>query len=217
MITKSTSDSESNPDRESKSDSRGLLWTVVLLAAGAAGALWGASTVIWGDQRYRGLSGERTAEITGSMLRPELSPIALAALAAIAAVLATAGLLRRLIGILLVAFGVLLGWRSADLDFGRLAGSDELPAGSVPIGELALSPVGPILMGLGGLGLLLAGGLTLLRAHRMPAMGSRYSAPGEAKKKDKDPDKQLWDALDADQDPTDDDRDREANSCSPDD
>ncbi|RRO16031.1 hypothetical protein EIL87_13205 [Saccharopolyspora rhizosphaerae] len=188
--------------------SKGLLWSVLLLVLAGAGALWGASGLPWASQRFSTPMGtETTSSATGAVLRPELGPMALAALAAVAAVLATGGLLRRLVGLLIALAGALLAWRvyqhvsGAAVTFGG-----DVPAGSTPIGELSSSPFGPVLMALGAVLLVVAGLLVVVRAGRMPAMGARYSAPGTAKERvSQDPDRRLWNELDAGRDPTDED------------
>lgn len=183
---------------------------MLLLLAGG-GALWGASAMGWSSQRYRSpLSGEKTVELAGADVRPELVPFALAALAAIAAVLATGGWLRRLVGALVAVAGGLVVWRSTT-GWGAgwfLPKRGAIPSGGEAVGELTTNPVGPVLMTLGGLVLVVAGLLVLLRARRMPAMGAKYSAPGAQKPPEQDPDRRLWDELDAGADPTADDRDR---------
>ncbi|MEB3367072.1 Trp biosynthesis-associated membrane protein [Saccharopolyspora mangrovi] len=194
---------------ESEPRSKGLLWSVLLLVLAGAGALWGASGLTWLSQRFRTPMGtEATSGATGAVLRPELGPMALAALAAIAAVLATGGLLRRLVGVLIALAGALLAWRAFQQFSGGwfVHATGDVPPGSTPIGELSTSPFGPLLMGVGALLLLIAGLLVVVRAGRMPAMGARYSAPGAAKEqKSQDPDRRLWNELDAGRDPTDED------------
>lgn len=189
--------------------SKGLLWSVLLLVLAGAGALWGASGLNWLSQRFRTPMGtETTSGVTGAVLRPELVPMALAALAAVAAVLATGGLLRRLVGVLIALAGALLAWRAyQQFSGGWFAyAAGDVPPGSTPIGELSTSPFGPLLMGLGAVLLLIAGLLVVVRAGRMPAMGARYSAPGAAKEQtSQDPDRRLWNELDAGRDPTDED------------
>ncbi|CAM04937.1 tryptophan-associated transmembrane protein [Saccharopolyspora erythraea NRRL 2338] len=182
-----------------------LLWSVVLLMLAAAAMLWGAGALVWVGQRYRTpLGQELTAGPAGSALRPELVPLALATLAAIAAVLATGGWLRRLIGLLVLAEGGMLVWRAVDWHLGgwfAYAGP-KVPPGSVPVGGFASNPAGPLLMSAAAALLVVAGALVVSRAGRMPAMGAKYSAPGEARRESRDPDRKLWDALDEGRDPT---------------
>ncbi len=79
-----------------------------------------------------------------------------------------------------------------------------VPPGSTPIGAASSQPFGPLLMAAGALLLFAAGVVVAFRAGRMPAMGAKYSAPGVAKQKSHDPDRQMWNDLDAGRDPTDD-------------
>ncbi|WP_190822430.1 Trp biosynthesis-associated membrane protein [Saccharopolyspora pogona] len=202
MTTEPGSETTARPAR-----SKGLLWSVVLLALVAAGLMWGASALTWVGQRYRTPFGtEVTGGFTGEDLRPELVPMALAALAAVAAVLATGGLFRRVVGVLIAVAGGLLAWRAAQLyTSGWFATGKpaDVPPGSTPIGELSSQPYGPLLMAAGALLLFVAGLLVAFRAGRMPAMGAKYSAPGAAKPRSHDPERQMWNDLDAGRDPTD--------------
>jgi hypothetical protein len=128
------------------------LWAVVGLLAAAAVLLWVGA-----------LRGGGAAQ----------SALAALALAMIAAALATGGLPRRLLGVVVAAVGVLCA--------------------VVALGEAAL----PAVLGeTAGAFLLFAGVLLATRDHRMPRMGSRYRsrpAPGT---------QSMWDELDAGRDPT---------------
>ncbi|MER7014655.1 Trp biosynthesis-associated membrane protein [Saccharopolyspora sp. NPDC000359] len=196
-----TTEPGSEPSR-----SRGLLWLVLLLALAAAGTLWGASALVWAEQLFRGSFGnEALVGLTGADLRPELVPMALASLAAVAAVLATGGWLRRLVGLLVVVAGAALAWRAVQAFTGLpVTSAPGAPPGSAPVGAVVAQPYGPLLVLVGSVLLVLAGLLVLLRAGRMPAMGAKYSAPATAKQKSHDPDRQMWQDLDAGRDPTDD-------------
>ncbi|MEV0703483.1 Trp biosynthesis-associated membrane protein [Saccharopolyspora sp. NPDC050389] len=202
MTTEPGSEPSPRPAR-----SKGLLWAVVLLVLVAAGLLWGASALVWVGQRYRTPFGTEVASgITGEDIRPELVPMALAALAAVAAVLATGGWLRRVVGALIAVAGAVLGWRVfQQFSFGWFAtgSAGGVPPGSTPIGEASSEPYGPLLMTAAALLLFVCGVLVALRAGRMPAMGAKYSAPGAEKQKSHDPDRQMWNDLDAGRDPTD--------------
>lgn len=196
MTTERGSDAPRTP-------SRGLLWTVVLLMLLASVLLWAASSAGWLEQRYRTLIGrEDVTNIDGAQVLPELVPIALAALAAIAAVLATAGWLRRAVGLLVVLAGGVLGWRVVgDLALTELA-RKRVPQGATPVGSPDFSPTGLVLVSAATALLLIAGVLVLFLAARMPGMGAKYAAPGAAKERVKDPDRQMWDDLDEGRDPT---------------
>lgn len=175
--------------------------TAALVLAVAAALLWAASAVTWVDQRYRTpFSGDVTFSATGAMVRPELVPVALVALAAIAAVLATGRWLRRVLGVVLCLAGAFLVWRGVGQP---VAGAYRgVPSGSAPIAGPSVNPVGPVFMVIAALALAGAGFLVARYAHRMPEMGAKYAAPGENRTV-KDPHKRLWDALDEGEDPTD--------------
>jgi uncharacterized membrane protein (TIGR02234 family) len=177
-----------------------VVGTALVLAASAV-MLWAASAVTWVDQRYRTpFSGDVTFSATGATVRPELVPLALVALAAIAAVLATGRWLRRVLGVVLCLAGAFLAWRGVGLP---VAGSyPSVPPGSTPISAPAANPVGPALMVVAALALVAAGFLVARYARKLPEMGAKYAAPGR-KRVSKDPHKQLWDALDEGEDPTD--------------
>lgn len=187
-----------------------LAWCVVAMIATAV-LLWASSSVTWLRQRYRTpFSGDKTADLTGEMLRPELVPFALATLAAVAALLATGGLLRRVIGAVILLESGVLGWRLAEwwgaptgIPVSELA---QAPPRSTPLGVLHASPLGPLLMLAAAL-LLLSVAISVLGwAHRMPGMGAKYRNPAAAKQAPSDPDRRLWDELDEGRDPTDDRR-----------
>ncbi|NHD17071.1 MULTISPECIES: Trp biosynthesis-associated membrane protein [Actinopolyspora] len=186
---------------------RRLLVACVIGMIAVAVGLWAAGSLVWVHQRYRTpFSGESVAEVTGSTIRGELTPLALATLAAIAAVLATGGLMRRVIGLIVLLEGALLTWRLVDWTTGA-HGVDELPG--TPPGTRALAvegvvPYGPILMGACAAVLLLCGLAVLVAARWMPTMGGKYSAP-TAEREPSDPDQRIWDALDKGRDPTEND------------
>lgn len=186
--------------------SKRLLWIVVLLAAVAALALWGAGALTWVSQQYETpFTGPTTAAAGGTALRPEMVPLMLVALAAVAAVLATGGWFRRVIGVVIVLAAGLLVWRLG----GWLAGTADIsafpkdvPPGSKPAGPPSPSKLGPALGLAGAVVFVVAGAMVVLRAHRMPGMGAKYSAPSARKQEAKDPDRRLWEALDEGEDPT---------------
>ncbi len=192
-----------------RTPSRGLLGVIILLALAAAGLLWGSSSMTWVEQAYRDTFGRQDAVTAdGARLFPELIPVALAALAAIAAVLATARWLRRLVGVLVALAGALLVWRVGGRVFGGALSDDRVPPGTTPLGAPEVHPAGYLLALGAGAVLLVAGVLVAGWARRLPVMGAKYSAPGAAKERPKDPDRVLWDELDEGRDPTvrDDDR-----------
>ncbi|MBE9374205.1 Trp biosynthesis-associated membrane protein [Saccharopolyspora sp. HNM0983] len=193
------------PESEARPRSKGLLWSVVLLVLLAAGLLGGASSLDWVQQLHRSQFGTETeVGIAGGVLRPELGPVALAALAAGAAVLATGGFLRRVVGALVVLSGGVLVWRVVQhwQDGTPVPAAPDAPPGSFPVQVLSTDPLGPLLMSAGAVALVAAGLLVVVAAGRMPAMGAKYSAPGAQKKVSHDPDRQMWEDLSEGRDPT---------------
>jgi len=140
------------------------LWTVVALLAVAALLLWVGS--------LRGGGAGQSA-------------LAVLALAMIAAALATAGLVRRALGALVVAIGAIIVAAS----IGGGAG------GALPVS-----------LGLVAAAAMVAAGVVLVaRGHLLPRMGARYQRqhgePGTAGPRGRR-EQDLWDELDAGRDPT---------------
>lgn len=169
---------------------RSLLVTIAVLLL-AAIAFWGASTLAWLELNP---GSQVSSTITGSDLAGWLVPLAVLALAAVAAVLALPGVVRRVLGVGLAVAGVLALWFV-------LGGSPY----DTPLSEANSDPertlTGPAAAIAGALLLLMAGALLLVRGHRMPRLGAKYSAPGGTPPA-KDADADLWRALSEGEDPT---------------
>jgi hypothetical protein len=120
---------------------------------------------------------------TGTALLPWLSALALVALAGAGALLATRGLLRAAVGVLLLLSGL------------GLAG------GAVARLVAGASPGWPLATALGGLIVAGAGLLTVARGREWPGMGARYDRPVRAPGPPRS-ESQIWDALDRGEDPT---------------
>ncbi|MGC9667394.1 Trp biosynthesis-associated membrane protein [Planosporangium sp. 12N6] len=163
---------------------RGRLLAVLTCAAGAGLALfavgrtWARVTVV----RAAPLPPLHEAK-TGSALLPWLPALALVALAGAGALLATRGLLRTAVGVLLVGSGL-------GLAVGAVA---RLGAGA--------SPVWPLATVLGGLLVAGAGGLAVARGRQWPGMAARYERPARVSGPARS-EAQIWDALDRGEDPT---------------
>lgn len=161
------------------------LWTVCLLLALSALALWGSSRLSWGED-YRSQSpvfdidAYKAVPVVGADMLPALVPLALFALAAIAAVIALGGLARRVVGGLVAALGL-------------------VPL-VVPLTERPLL-WGHALGVTGGALMVAAGILLVLLGHRMPRLGSQYRTP-KAANESTEPEADLWRALSEGDDPT---------------
>jgi hypothetical protein len=137
--------------------------------AGAAALLWGGSAAVWSQ-----------AELTGSQEHPWLTGVALLALAGVAGMVATGGVLRRLVGVVFVLVGAGTAVASA--------------------GDLAAETAGPALAVPGAVVMLAVGVFVLVREPRLARLGARYAAPGD--RVEQDPDRAAWTALDEGRDPT---------------
>jgi uncharacterized membrane protein (TIGR02234 family) len=170
--------------------------------------LWAGSATVW----YRVLpAGAALVELTGAQVAPWLGGIALLALAGVAGVIATGGVLRRLVGGLLglAGAGVLVFGVRAVLSepyaTDASAASLPQPPSGVTVDELRYQPTdatgAPLLAIAGAVVLLAVGIVVLVRERRLPRLGARYAAPGE-RPVERDPDRAAWQELDEGRDPT---------------
>jgi hypothetical protein len=145
------------------SPQRQLGSSVVACLAGAGLATYGATRVWSVDVTVRpGLTSLRSTT-TGAAEAPWLIGLALVALAGAGALLATRGLARRVLGVLLAMTGI-------GLIIAAITGRAGLDPGAAGAG----ATVWPVACVLGG-GLVGWGGLGAARhGHRWPTMGSRY-------------------------------------------
>ena len=170
--------------------------------------------------------------VSGQDLVPAAGALGLAALAGLAAVLATRGLVRRIVGGLLAVFGVaIIASVSLPVTAAQVrdaaVGATTAQAGSVPGGSTVGSGTTPGTGGSGVAGLSLAshvemaafpwrwavllGGLLVLgagmlvawRGTRWPVMSSRYDRPASRKPPAATDPASLWESLSQGLDPTD--------------
>ena len=178
-------------------DRRTYLAALLACLAGAGLTLY-AVTRTWSlrVEHRAGLSDLRT-EQTGADLHPWLTGLAVVALAGTGALLATRGVVRRGLGVLLTLAG-------AGIAVGALVGLAGLDAGQA-------GPAWPPATALGG-AIIALGGLAAARhGHRWPVMSARYErrpapasgTPASAGAVEEVTDtKAAWDALDRGDDPT---------------
>jgi uncharacterized membrane protein (TIGR02234 family) len=171
-----------------------------------AGALAGAAHLGWFTGRVDAVGrGTVTVTADGADLVPALSAVALLALAAVAATVAVAGPARRVLGAVVAAAGGYVGVMVVRLLLspptpGDLAALPAAPAGGTPVADSVTPGPGPLPAALGAT-LLLAVGIVLVAAdRRLPRLGARYTA--RPVHEPTDPDRAVWDALDAGRDPT---------------
>jgi uncharacterized membrane protein (TIGR02234 family) len=155
--------------------------------------------------------------ISGHTLDTAATALGLVALAGVVAVLATRGLARRAIGVMLALAGALLVWRSLSgltaASAARIRSLVQAKHSGVGF-DAALVPhvtvhAGwPVLSALCGVLVLVAGVLIALRGHRWGTMSRRYDAPsGPVSAEDVSAararaDASMWTALDRGADPT---------------
>ncbi|MGW0043867.1 TIGR02234 family membrane protein [Rhodococcus sp. NPDC003348] len=189
----------------------------VLLLAVAALCLWASSRMTWVRvDSFDGLGEARTTDLIGGTWAAATTPLALALLAAIAASFAVRGWALRVVALMvaLVAVAAIVPavqLLTTDVDPDRAGRLAELPdRAEVTATEVSTTPA--VLVVIGGV-LALAAAVALLRkASVSTGLSSKYAAPAarreEASKRheSKEPPSQrvLWDALDAGDDPTDD-------------
>jgi uncharacterized membrane protein (TIGR02234 family) len=157
-----------------------------------------------------------TLSVSGRTVDATPTALALVALAGAVAVIATHGVLRRVIGVVVGLAGAAIVWRAAggfgavSVDRARDLVRDKHPsaASTTAVPHITTSAVWPALTLLCGVVVLAAGALVAVRGGRWSAMSTRYESP--AAQADPDTlarqraraDAALWSALDRGDDPT---------------
>ncbi|MFG2072779.1 Trp biosynthesis-associated membrane protein [Nonomuraea maritima] len=182
------------------------VWTAATALGGVL--VLAASGQAWVRILQGGGSGAEAP--TGGALGPALTPVALAGLAGVVAVLATKGVGRRIVGALLALCGAGAGAaiRSA-LDTGTVTGwlseQNAVHAMTAPRWEIAF--LWPSVAAAGALLLFAGGVVAIVRGAAWAGMSARYERdPGKAAQRETSQvtgDRELWDALDRGDDPTD--------------
>ena len=191
----------------------------VLLLAVAALCLWAASRMTWVRvDSFDGLGEARTTALDGGTWAAATTPLALALLAAIAASFAVRGWALRVVALLVAVVAVAaivpaVTLLTSDVDDDRAGRLAELPDRADVTGT-AVSTTPALLVIVGGVAALAAAILLLRKASVAAGLSSKYAAPAARRddavkrRESNEPPSQrvLWDALDAGDDPTDDDR-----------
>lgn len=189
----------------------------LLLALGAA-LLWGSSRMTWVTAvSSDGLGLDRVDDLEGGRWAAALTPLALVLIAAVAAVFAVRGLALRLVSLVVAAVAVAVAVPAVNLLAGGAdpdvaAGVAELPD-RASVTAVDVHPLPAVLVLVGAV-VVLAAAVTLWRTPREQAgLSSKYDAPAARREaatrraENDEPlsERGLWDALDAGEDPTDDD------------
>ncbi|MDX3188875.1 Trp biosynthesis-associated membrane protein [Streptomyces sp. MN03-5084-2B] len=183
-----------SPAAAAPAASRRPLWMIVVGLLLGALALWGASRLTWfAEFRDGGVRGTVLYREIGEQRATALVPLALLALAGVAGLVATGGWARRVLGVVLALAGAAAIWTGvAGVRFGGYADG-------LPVTEMLLGRGLAVLAGI----LVAAGGLAAVKgAGRATRLGAKYAAPA-TRKKVRDPDAELWEALSEGEDPTD--------------
>jgi uncharacterized membrane protein (TIGR02234 family) len=152
---------------------------------------------------------DAVVDLSGRDLHGATTAFALIALAGVVAIAATRGWGRRLVGLALVATGAVIAWYAIDgtvaVSAGRARSSVTsgvgVDASSVP--HVSVHVIWPALTAASAALIVLAGGLTVLKARRWSALASRYEAPTDAARAERgSADIAMWSALDRGDDPT---------------
>lgn len=188
-----------------------------LLAAGAALLVGGRTWQTITTSRPRPLSDD-VLDVSGRTVDSASTALALVALAGVVAVLATRGLLRRVIGAIIALAGVGLVWRAVEsfdaIGVGRarrlVTDRHKTIGGTAVPPRIEVHTVWPVLLLVCGVFVLLAGVLIAWRGQRWGAMSARYenravaenAAQAAAEANPQKAAASLWTALDRGEDPT---------------
>jgi uncharacterized membrane protein (TIGR02234 family) len=185
-----------------------------------AGLVLLLGTRYWQTIRTPGAGRRDVLVVSGRAIDAAPTALALVALAGVVAVLATGGLVRRLIGALVALAGVGVIWRSAlalspvDAAHARQLVRQKhsrFSFSSTVIPHVSTHPVWPVLSIACGVLVVLGGVLIGWRGGGWAAMSARYDAPptgrgarpeDDARRKRHKADAALWSALDRGEDPT---------------
>jgi uncharacterized membrane protein (TIGR02234 family) len=155
--------------------------------------------------------GDLVVQVTGRTVDSAPTALGLVALAGVVAVLATRGVVRRGVGVVLALAGIALMWRSV-VSAGAVSAGRARTLVSDRHASADLSGVVPHVVTHGawpvltiGCGALVAvsGALIAWRGHRWQVMSARYEAPSDPEQQTSKAATALWTALDRGEDPTD--------------
>lgn len=194
------------------SGGRELLVTAVVCAVGAglvllaAGRGWASATIAMPNPLPA-----RHLTLTGADVAPAVNGLGIAGLAGLAGIIATRGIGRIVVGVLIVAIGAGTAVSAFTAGRGGRLLADLRERASIADGAAAHAH--PTLWWTvavaGGVVLVVAGVYTIVRGRRWPGMSSRYDAPGGSAERRAaamstaaGTPAVLWDSLDSGTDPT---------------
>jgi uncharacterized membrane protein (TIGR02234 family) len=191
---------------------RAFALALLLELVGAGGALL-VSTRTWqtiATPRPAPLHDD-VLRVSGRTLDAAPTALALVALTGVVAVLATRGIVRRLVGVVLALTGIGLFWRAiassgaVSTRRARTLVADHHATVNVDAvaPHIAASGSWPVLTLLCGVLVLASGASIAWRGHRWQVMSARYEAPSDPEQQRTRAATALWTALDRGEDPTD--------------
>ena len=181
---------------------RSYLASLGLLLLGAVVVLVSAGRV-WGSAEVAGSTGSTAAgglDVTGADVSGAFPALGLLALAGVLAVVATRGVVRRVVGGFLCLVGVTVTVLAVVTDVDAALDHAARVASGVSSAQATHESTSawPWLCAIGGLLVAVAGALTALRSAAWPALGGRYERAGARTDRSLD----AWAALDQGIDPT---------------
>ena len=175
-----------------------------LMIAGSALGWWAVSSgwitieeSLLGGGEAVDVAATSLVEISGSRFAPVASAAPIIGLAGIAGVIGSRGWLRRAIGGVVVAAGVVLAWSgvSAIISASKGAATSSIGLAGVEGEVVSVSLLYPVIAMVAGLFLAVGGAMTVYAGGRWSALGSGYERAGRQPRDD-------WEALDSGIDPT---------------
>jgi hypothetical protein len=181
---------------------RPLGLVITLIAAGGLLVLLTGGRV-WARASQPGLGGNGhvALSVTGHQVAPSVPALGFALLALAAAVLAARGVLRRVVGVVVVVVGAATAGVALTAPGQVSRALERREVGASGLAVHASANGWWLLALLGGLLATTAGAITVLRGNRWAALGARYDAP-TAPPRTTDPAADAWAALDRGEDPT---------------
>ena len=181
-----------------------------LLLLVSAGALWGASRMVWVDvQSFDGLGQPKTTALTGASWSTALVPLAAILLVAAIAPIAVRGWRLGLLSFIVAAISAVMGYLAISLWVIRDVGVRAAHLADVPITALTATQRhygGAILTLVAGVGALV-GAVLLMRSVAKPrpevARYERRRSEPSPQEASAPSERAIWDALDEGRDPTD--------------
>lgn len=180
-----------------RSSARQYAVVLAMIVAGSALAWWAASGA-WAvvEQSLLGETQGSLAQavsqqtLGASALAPAAAAMPIVGFAGVAGIIGSRGIVRRLVGILVVFAGVVLVWSGVQAAVSLRVG-DVVSTGQI----VSVGSVFPITAALAGLMLAAGGTAVVVRGHRWPYLGANYE-------RSSDRPRDAWEAMDQGVDPT---------------